>query len=160
MTRDELEIYSDSDHAGDKLHTMKSHTGSMIILNGAPIQWISKKQIESTAYSSAMAEIYALSETVRVARSVAWRLEELNMLVQYPLVVRVDNKQSKTFQEGTCINSRLRGVVDMREAWVKELRDLAQVMVKWVPQHTNKADLLTKCFPNWIYQARKKLISG
>ena len=93
VTRDELEIYSDSDHAGDKLHTMKSHTGSMIILNGAPIQWIPKKQIESTAYSSAMAEIYALSETVRVARSVAWRLEELNMLVQYPLVVRVDNSR-------------------------------------------------------------------
>ena len=60
---------------------MKSHTGSMIILNGAPIQWVSKKQIQSTAYSSAMAEIYALSETVRVARSVAWRLEELNILV-------------------------------------------------------------------------------
>ena len=43
-----------------------------------------------------MAEIYALSETVRVARSVAWRLEELNVMVQYPLVVKVDNKQSKT----------------------------------------------------------------
>ena len=108
-----------------------------------------------------MAEIYALSETVRVARSVAWRLEDLSMLVQYPLVVKVDNKQSKTFQEGTCINSRnsrLRGVVDMMEAWVKELR--AQVMVKWIPQHTNKADILTKCFPNWIYPARKKLIPG
>ena len=67
-------MYSDSDHAGDKPHTMKSHTGSMIILNGAPIQWVSKKQIQGTAYSSALAERYALSETVRVARSVAWRL--------------------------------------------------------------------------------------
>ena len=70
---------SDSDHAGDKPHTMKSHTGSMITLNGTPIQWVSKKQIESTAYSSAMAAIYALSETVRVARSVAWRLDELDI---------------------------------------------------------------------------------
>ena len=43
VTRDKLEIYSDSDHARVKPHTMKSHTGSMIILNGAPIQWISKK---------------------------------------------------------------------------------------------------------------------
>ena len=85
MTRDQLGIYSDSDHAGDKPHTMKSHTGSMILLNDTPIQWVSKKQIDSTAYSSAMAEIYyALSEPVRVARSVAWRLEELNVIVQYP----------------------------------------------------------------------------
>ena len=65
---------------------------------------------------------------MKVARSVAWRLEELDIVVQYPFVVKVDNKQSKTFQEGTCINSRFRGVVDMREAWVKELRDLAQVI--------------------------------
>ena len=27
VTKDTLDIYSDSDHAGDKPHTMKSHTG-------------------------------------------------------------------------------------------------------------------------------------
>ena len=160
VTRDQLDIYSDSDHAGDKPHTMKSHTGSMILLNDTPIQWISKKQISSTAYSSAMAEIYALSETVRVARSVAWRLEELNVIVQYPLVVKVDNRQSKTFQEGTCVKSRLQGVVDMRDAWVQELRNLAKVKVQWVPGNHNKADMLTKCLPNWLYQIRGRLITG
>ena len=107
-----------------------------------------------------MADIYALSETVRVTRSVAWRLEELNIMVQYPVVVKVDNKQSKTFQEGTCIKSRLRGVVDMREEWVQELRNLAKVMVKWVPAQSNKADMLTKCLPNWLYQSRGRLITG
>ena len=110
--------------------------------------------------TSAMAEIYALSETVRVARSVAWRLEELNIMVQYPLVVKVDNRQSKTFQEGTCIKSRLRRIVDMREEWVLELIYLAKVMVKWVPAHSNKADMLTKCLPNWLYQSRGRLITG
>ena len=107
-----------------------------------------------------MAEIYALSECVRVARSVAWRCEEMGMKFQYPLCVQVDNRQAKTFQAGTCINSKIRGVVDMREKWVQELRDLKSVMVKWVPAHLNKADIMTKCFPNWIYQNRKKLITG
>ena len=158
--KDKLSIYSDSDHAGDRPHTMKSHTGCLITLNDAPIQWLSKKQIDSTAYSSAMAEIYALSECVRVARSVAWRCEEMGMKFQYPLCVQVDNRQAKTFQAGTCINSKIRGVVDMREKWVQELRDLKSVMVKWVPAHLNKADIMTKCFPNWIYQNRKKLITG
>ena len=72
----------------------------------------------------------------------------------------MDNRQAKTFQAGTCINSKIRGVVDMREKWVQELRDLKSVMVKWVPGHLNKADIMTKCFPNWIYQNRKKLITG
>ena len=160
MNDDVIEIYSDSDHAGDKPHTMKSHTGIMITLNDAPIQWVSKKQIDSTAYSSAMAEIYALSESVRVARSVAWRCEEMGMKLQYPLCVQVDNRQSKTFQEGTCVKSKLRGVVDMRDAWVQELRDLAKVKVKWVPGHLNKADLLTKCFPNWLFQNRLQLVTS
>ena len=60
-----------------------------------------------------MSERYALSETVRVALSVAWTVDEINVMVQYPLVVKVDNKQSKTFQEGTCIKSRPRGAVDL-----------------------------------------------
>ena len=42
--KDVLAIYSDSDYAGDRPHTMKSHTGCMITLNGAPVQWLSKKQ--------------------------------------------------------------------------------------------------------------------
>ena len=57
-------------------------------------------------------------------------------------------------------NSKIRGVVDMREKWVQELRDLKSVMVQWIPAHLNKADIMTKCFPNWIYQNRKKLITG
>ena len=43
--KDVVAIYSDSDHAGDRPHTMKSQTGDMITLNGAPVQWLSKKQI-------------------------------------------------------------------------------------------------------------------
>ena len=75
-------------------------------LNDAPIRWLSKKQIDS----SAMAKIYALSESVRVARSIAWRCEEMGMKFQSPLCVQVDNRQAKTFQAGTCINSKIRGV--------------------------------------------------
>ena len=88
-----------------------------------------------------------------------WLSRDTACAISY-LVVKVDNRQSKTFQEGTCLRSKLRGVVDMRAAWVQELRDLATVSVKWIPAHKNKADILTKCFPNWVYQDRKKLITG
>ena len=64
--------------------------------------------------------------------------------------MQVDNKQAQVFQQGTCLQSRLRGAVDMRWAWVRELRDKNKVQVKWVSGDANKADLLTKCFPNWL----------
>ena len=49
VTRDRLDMYCDSDHAGDKPHTMQSHTRSMILLHDTPIQWVSKKRIDGTA---------------------------------------------------------------------------------------------------------------
>ena len=105
-----------------------------------------------------MAEIYALSETARAAQLISWKCNEIGIDVSIPLCLQVDNMQSKSFQEGTCIHSRLRGIVDMRLAWVKELRDKPKIKVKWIAGDRNKADLLTKCFPNWIFQQRLKLV--
>ena len=69
-------IYSDSDHAGDTtVGTNRSHTGIVILLNGMPVLWKSNKQ-PKTAYSSATAEIYAMSECRKEARLIAWIAEE------------------------------------------------------------------------------------
>ena len=46
-TRDNNVIYySDSDHAGDRELSLLSRTGSMIMLNGVPVQWRSRLQNE------------------------------------------------------------------------------------------------------------------
>ena len=47
-------VFSDSDWAGDKLDR-KSVTGTAILLNGAPVSWMSKKQ-SVVATSSTEAE--------------------------------------------------------------------------------------------------------
>ena len=162
ITGDRIEVHSDSDHAGDKPYTTKSHTGCMILMNRVPIHWMSKKQVDSTAYaySSALAEIYALSETVRAAQLYGWRCEEMNINVTWPMNVKVDNKQSETFQKGTCLQSRLRGCIDLRDAWVKELRDKTKISVSHVDTESNMADILTKCMPNYKFQKQLKLIGG
>ena len=102
---DEVKIYSDSDHAGSRGEGCRSQTGTIILLNGAPVYWKSKKQ-PVTAISSACAEIYALSDTVKDSRLFMWRSQELGMPV-VPLVVQVDNAQAKSFKEGTCVQSKL-----------------------------------------------------
>ena len=42
------DCYVDSDWAGDKEISTRSHTGMVFLCNGAPVKWLSKKQIRSS----------------------------------------------------------------------------------------------------------------
>ena len=140
---DDLEAYSDSDMAGNQARDTRSQTGIMLILNGAPVHWRSAKQ-PVTAISSACAEIYALSECVKHARLLTWRGHELGVGLDSTLNVQVDNAQAKSFAEGTCVQSKLRGTFNVRDGWVQELRDRHHLIVSKVDTVNNCADLLTK----------------
>ena len=115
----------------------------MIRLNGAPVYWRSVKQ-PVTSLSSACAEIYALSESVEHMQLYTWRAQEAGMhAITFPVVVQVDNTQAKSFAEGTCVQTKLRGNFDIRESWVQELRDSKKLLVEYVHTTNNLADLLT-----------------
>ena len=62
-----MEYFTDSDHAGDKELTCRSHSGVILTLNDIPIHWRSKKQ-PKTVISTAHAEILACSEGLKEAR--------------------------------------------------------------------------------------------
>lgn len=153
-----FECYSDSDHAADRPQITKSQTGVMITLNGVPVQWASKKQVAMTATSSALAEIYALSETARQSQLTVWKLQELGIQVSNPIIIQVDNTQAISFQRSTCLVSKLRGMVDLRWAWVQELRDKKKIGVQKVGTDLNKADILTKCMPAYKYSMRLRTL--
>ena len=74
---DSYSVYTDSDHHGDPLTGIRSHTGVIVLLNGTPIFWRSNKQKGTPALSPMEAEIYALSEGVRDAQDIGWVLEEM-----------------------------------------------------------------------------------
>ena len=141
---DSYDIYSDSDHAGDKVLGTRSQSGMIITMNGVPVHWRSAKQ-PKTSVSVAAAEIHALSDAVQHARLLMWRCEELGLQTQKPLRIKVDNKQAESFAKATCMVSRLRGIFDLRDKWVQELRDAKQVQVTYVNGNANLADLFTKC---------------
>ena len=139
------QIYSDSDHAGDRqVNQTRSVTGMLVMCNGMPVHWRSNKQPISSISSTA-AEIYALAETVRDANLRYWIAEEMDIIVKWPMEVFVDNSSGISFQQSTNPNTKLRGIYDMREAWVQELRN--KFKVKAVKVHTDKnlADMFTKC---------------
>ena len=133
----------EADHAGDRALGTRSHTGIIIMFNGAPVFWQSRKQ-PTTALSSAEAEIYALAEAAKAAKLTQWRAEELGIKTAWPARIYVDNAAGISFQNATCGNSRLLGTFDLRDEWVQELRD--KKMIHTVKVHTdfNISDLLTK----------------
>ena len=113
------------------------------MLNSAPVFWKSSKQ-PVTSLSSACAEIYALSESVKHMQLFVWRAQEAGLPFSFPVSVQVDNTQAKSFAEGTCVQTKLRGNFDVRGAWVQELRDSNKLKVLYVPTSNNVADLMTK----------------
>ena len=138
-------IYSDSDHAGDRqINATRSVTGVMVLCNGMPTHWQSRKQPVSSI-SSAAAEIYAMAETVRDTNLRFWIAEEMKVEVKWPMEILVDNAAGVSFQKSTNPNSKFKGIFDMREEWVNELRDKKKVTAVKVSTDKNIADMMTKC---------------
>ena len=62
----DITAYVDASHAANKV-TRKSHTGYLIFVNRAPIQWYSKRQqtVESSAFSSKFIAMKICVEAIR-----------------------------------------------------------------------------------------------
>lgn len=136
-------VYSDSDHAGDRQGTTRSHSGIAIMVNGMMVQWVSQKQ-PHTSVSSAQAEVYAMAEAVRLGRATQWLGEDLAMQVKWPLQIQVDNSAAISFQQATNINSKLLGHYRLKDAGIRELRDKKQIKAVKVHTSRNVADVFTK----------------
>ena len=138
------DCYVDSDWAGDRDISTRSHTGMVFLCNGAPIKWLSKKQI-TTSKASAEAEIYALSTAAQALKTTYYRAQELGVNAKFPGTLYVDNAAGVSFQRRTNPDTRLKGTFDLRAAWVQELQDQQVITVEKVHTALNIADLLTKC---------------
>ena len=139
------DCYVDSDWAGDKEISTRSHTGMVFLCNGAPVKWLSKKQI-TTSKASAEAEIYALSTAAQALKLTYYRAQELGVTsAKFPGTLYVDNAAGVSFQKKTNPDTKLKGTFDLRSAWVKELQDQEILQVEKVDTLLNVADLLTKC---------------
>jgi len=101
-----LEVYSDSDWAGDP-NDQKSVGCHIIFLNGVPIAWTSRSQ-KVASLSSSEAEFYACAEAVREAPFVAQILLFLGIPVKTPVNVWIDNVGAIFMIEHRTSSSRTR----------------------------------------------------
>jgi Reverse transcriptase (RNA-dependent DNA polymerase)/gag-polypeptide of LTR copia-type len=136
-----LKIFSDSDWAGDK-ENRHSVSGYIMYLMGVPILWKSRLQ-KTVALSSAEAEYYALSECAKEIKFILQLLASIDIEVEKPVVVHVDNVGAIFMAENVTATSRTRHV-DARYHFVREFVEEGEIRIVFVRSEDNRSDVFTK----------------
>ena len=121
------------------------------------MHWRSNEQPKA-ANSSTLAEVYACGEAVRDVNFLQCRMEDVGCKPAWPAEIHEDNKAVVAFQNCVTANTKLKGMINMRDAWVKELKDQNITKAVKVPTTENIADLLTKCYqPRELKQMLRRM---
>ena len=143
-----VKAYSDSDFAGDT-ETRRSVSGYIIYVNDCPIAWRSKGQ-KSVTLSSTESEYIATSEAAMEIIYIARMLEFLQVEVEYPIIVNVDNIGAIYLATSAKTGSRTKHV-DTRYHFVHEYVKKGVLKIVFVRSSENKADLMTKNLGTELY---------
>ena len=136
-----MKAYSDSDFAGDA-DTRRSVSGYVIYLNDSPIAWRSKGQ-KSVTLSSTESEYVATSEVAMEIVYLARMMEFLEVHMEYPIIVYVDNIGAIYLATSAKTGNRTKHV-DTRYHFVREYVENGLLKVAFVRSAENTANIMTK----------------
>ena len=136
-----LKALSDSDFASDK-ETRISIFGYIIYFCGIPIAWRSKG-MKSVVLSATEAEYMALSEVVKELKFIVQQLQTMNVEVELPIVVHVDNVGAIWLSNNRTTSDRTKRI-DIRTPFVKEYQEDGKIIINLVKSEDNEADIFTK----------------
>ena len=145
-----LEVFSDSDWAGDP-DDRKSVGCYIIFLNGVAIAWRARSQ-KVVSLSSSEAEFYACAEAVREVPFIAQILLFMEIPIETPVKVWIDNVGAIFMTENRTSSSRTRHM-DTRWWYVTEMQDKDKLIkVGFVRTKENESDVGTKNVDTQTYQ--------
>ena len=148
-----LKALSDSDFASDK-ETRISVYGYVIYFCGIPIAWRSK-WMRSVVLSTTEAEYMALSEVVKELKFIVQLLQTMNITVELPITVPVDNVGAIWLSNNRNTGDRTKHI-DIRTSFVKEYQEDGKIIIKFVKSEDNEADIFTKNTSNIIFQKHQE----
>ena len=151
-----LKALSDSDFASDK-ETRISVFGYIIYFCGIPIAWRSKG-MKSVVLSTTEAEYMALSEVVKELKFIVQFLQTMNIEVELPITVYVDNVGAIWLSNNRTTSDRTKHI-DIKTSFVKEYQEDGKIIIKFVKSEDNEADIFTKNTTNvGFHNHQKKLV--
>ncbi len=136
-----LLMYSDADYAGNLSHK-KSRTGYLGILNGGPIIWYTKLQL-NIALSSTEAEYYALSETVQEALWLRNLLYSINIPQNDATMIFEDNSSTLSLAVNSNYSFRTKHIA-VRHHFMRQHITFGDVQILKIDTKEQLADILTK----------------
>ena len=148
-----LKALSDSDFASDK-ETRISVFGYIIYFCGILISWRSKG-MKSVVLSTTEAEYMALSEVVKELKFIVQLLQTMNIEVELPITVYVDNVGAIWLSNNRTTSDRTKHI-DIRTSLLKEYQEDGKIIIKFVKSEDNEADIFTKNTTNVIFQNHQK----
>ena len=148
-----LKALSDSDFASDK-ETRIGVFGYIIYFCGIPIAWRSKG-MKSVVLSTTEAEYMALSEVVKELKFIVQLLQTMNIEVELPITVHVDNVGAIWLSSNRTTSDRTKHI-DIRTSFVKEYQEDGKIIIKFVKSEENEADIFTKNTTNVIFNNHQK----
>ena len=143
-----LKALTDSYFASDK-ETKISVFGYIIYFCGIPIAWRSKG-MKSVVLSTTEAEYMALSEVVKELKFIVQLLQTMNIEVELPITVHVDNVGSIWLSNNHTTSYRTKHI-DIRTSFVKEYQEDGKIVIKFVKSKENEKDIFTKNTTNVIF---------
>ena len=159
-----LKALSDSDFASDK-ETRISVFGYIIYFCGIPIAWRTiflwnsfawrSKGMKSVVLSTTEAEYMALSEVVKELKFIVQLLQTMNIEVELPITVHVDNVGAIWLSNNRTTSDRTKHI-DIRTSFVKEYQEDGKIIIKFVKSEENEADIFTKNTTNVILSNHQK----
>ena len=148
-----LKALSDRDFASDK-ETRISVFGYIIYFCGIPIAWRSKG-MKSVVLSTTEAEYMALSEVVKELKFIVQLLQTMNIEVELPITVHIDNVGAIWLSNNRTTSDRTKHI-DIRTSFVKEYQEDGKIIIKFVKSEENETDIFTKNTTNVIFSNHQK----
>ena len=100
----------------------------------------------------------ALSEVVKELKFIVQLLQTMNIEVELPITVHVDNVGAIWLSKNRTTSDRTKHI-DIRTSFVKEYQEDGKIIIKFLKSEENEADIFTKNTTNTIFQSpQKKLI--
>ena len=144
VTMMKIVVYADGSHAA--LPSGASQGANIVFMAGnqrsAPISWRSKK-LDRVTKSPLATEVSAVADAADHGHLVASMVKELYCLDKLPIIeLYTDSNSLKEHLETTRIINDPRLRVDI--ARLREMKEVGEVVVKWVPSELQLADCMTK----------------
>ena len=140
--------YSDSDYA-KCTQTRRSVSGNTTTFNGVPVITRSTMQ-ETVKLSVTEAELESATSNVQDMLFVKETVESLELTVQLPMVLYVDNKGVKDIVDNWSVGGRTRHIAT-KMMFLRELKEKGIIVVKHQPGEDMRSDMLTKNLPGPIF---------